>query len=135
MTDLTDEQWAKIEPLLPVKERQPRRRGRPFRPARDVLNGVLWVLRTGARWPDLPKHYPPFQTCHRRYQRWSEYGLFERILSLLGEELLAKRKLKLDEAYIDATFVPAKKGATKSAQPSGAKAPRLWQLLTNMACR
>ena len=127
MTELTDEQWAKIEPLLPEKERQPRRRGRPFRPARDVLNGVLWVLSSGARWPDLPPHYPPFQTCHRRYQHWCEYGLFERILSLLGEELLVNGKLGLDEAYIDATFVAAKKGATKLVRPSGARVRRLWR--------
>ena len=56
--DLTDEQWAVIEPLIPQEEREPSGPGRPWRPARDVLNGVLWILRTGARWQDLPDRYP-----------------------------------------------------------------------------
>ncbi len=47
--DLTDEQWAVIEPLIPEQERHPQGPGRPWLPARDVLNGVLWILRSGAR--------------------------------------------------------------------------------------
>jgi transposase len=57
--DLTDEQWAILEPLLPEPERRWEGRDRPWRPAREVLNGVLWVLRTGAPWHDLPERYPP----------------------------------------------------------------------------
>jgi transposase len=67
--DLTDQQWTIIEPLFEEK-RRPDGRGRPWRDARAVLNGVLWVLRTGAPWHDLPDRYPPYQTCHRRFQQW-----------------------------------------------------------------
>jgi transposase len=63
--DLTDLQWTIIEPLFEEK-RRPDGRGCPWRDARAVLNGVLWVLSTGAPWHDLPDRYPPYQTCHRR---------------------------------------------------------------------
>ena len=66
--DLTDPQWTIIEPLFEEK-RRPDGRGRPWRDTRAVLNGVLWVLRTGAPWHDLPDRYPPYQTCHRRFQQ------------------------------------------------------------------
>ncbi len=59
--DLTDAQWKRIEPLIPENERLIRgRRGRPWRPAREILNDILWILRTGAPWKDLPSRYPPY---------------------------------------------------------------------------
>ena len=67
--DLTDAQWAVLEPLFRPKRRDDRR-GRPWQDTRAVLNGVFWVLRTGAPWHDLPRRYPPYQTCHRRFQQW-----------------------------------------------------------------
>ena len=83
--DLTDEQWEVLEPLIPEPPR--RADGRPWRDAREVLNGILWVLRTGAPWHDLPDRYPPYQTCHRRFQRWVEEGVFWGILDILAEDL------------------------------------------------
>ena len=65
--DLTNKQWAMLEPLLPNPPKRVDGRGRPWREAREVLDGVLWVLRTGAPWRDLPERYPPYQTCHRRF--------------------------------------------------------------------
>ncbi len=62
--DLTNEQWEVLEPPIPDPLRRPDGRGRPWRDSRDVLNGILWVLRTGAPWCDLPERYPPYQTCH-----------------------------------------------------------------------
>jgi len=112
--DLTDEQWAVIEPLLPEQERLlTRRRGRPWRNPRQVLNGILWVLRTGAPWKDLPKRYPPYQTCHRRFQRWVRTGVMEAILRTLAEDLKLRGSLDLEECFIDGTFVVAKKGAMR----------------------
>ena len=64
--DLTDAQWAVLDPLFRPRRRSDGR-GRPWRDTRAVLNGVLWILRTGAPWHDLPSRYPPYQTCHRRY--------------------------------------------------------------------
>ena len=87
--DLTDEQWTAIRPSIPGPEKKgtTKEGGRPWRDPRDVLNGVLWVLRTGAPWADLPARYPPYQTCHRRFQRWIELGVFEKILRALAEHL------------------------------------------------
>ena len=93
--DLTDEQWALLEPLIPEEERRTsRRRGRPWRDPHDVLNGVLWILRTGAPWSDLPERYPPYQTCHRRFQRWVRAGLMEVILRTLASTLTRSEALR-----------------------------------------
>ena len=106
--ELSDAQWKLIEPILRPKRRTDGR-GRPWQDTRAVLNGILWVLGTGAQWRELPQKYPPYQTCHRRFQRWVREGKLERILRVLAEELHARGKLKLEEAFIDASFSGAKK--------------------------
>ena len=69
---VSDAQWAKIEPHLPRLPRTPRG-GRPWVGHRAVIDGILWVLKTGARWRDLPSEYPS-PTCWRRLKRWGEDG-------------------------------------------------------------
>lgn len=136
--DLTDEQWAALEPFIPVKPRRADGRGRPARPARhprEVLNGILWVMRTGAAWQDMPDRYPPGSTCHRYFQTWVKAGVFLQILTALAEDLKARGGLDLSECFIDGTFVAAKKGAAAWARPSGAKVARSWQLQTALASR
>jgi len=121
--ELTDEQWAMVEPVL----RPPRRadnRGRPWHDTRAVLHGVLWVLGTGAQWRELPEKYPPFQTCHRRFQQWVRSGQLEQALAVLARHLHQRGRLNLDEAFVDATFASAKKGASLSAPPVAARARR-----------
>jgi transposase len=104
--DLRDDQWARIEPLLPG----PKRRGRPRADDRRNLNGILWVLRSGARWKDLPPKYGSRSTCHHRLQEWQEQGVWERIwLTFLGW-LDQQGKLHWTHAFLDGSFVPAKKG-------------------------
>ena len=71
---------------------------------------MLWILGTGAQWRELPDRYPPFQTCHRRFQQWVREGKLERILRALAEELQARGKLQLEEAFIDASFTGQKRG-------------------------
>ncbi len=97
---------------------------------RAILNGILWVLRTGAPWKDLPERYPPYQTCHRWFQRWRKEGVFDTVLLALADDLRERGKLNLREAFIDGTFAPAKKGAVPLVKPSAAKAPRSWQWQT-----
>jgi len=127
--DLKDEQWALIEPLMPVSRRADGR-GRPPRDPRQVLDGILWILRTGARWQDLPPRYPPHQTCHRTFQKWAKSGVFSTILEALAEDLRQRGGLDLSECFIDGTFVPAKRGDSALGKPSGAKGPRSWPLQT-----
>lgn len=97
-----------------------------------ALNGVLWILRTGAQWADLPEKYGNYKTVHRRFQNWSKQGAFEQLLIMLAEDLQDRGKLDLKECFIDGTFVPAKKGGSKSGLPSVARAQNSWQLSTAM---
>jgi transposase len=130
---LTDEQWTILEPLIPDPPRREDGRGRPRRGAREVLDGILWVLRTGAPWADLPDRFPPYQTCHRRFQEWSSDGTLERVLHALATDLRDRGGLDLTEGFIDGTFSSAKKGASASGKRSAAKGPRSWQWQTAMA--
>jgi len=131
--DLTDVQWGKIRPLVEFgQQRRADNRGRPWRDARQVLNGMLWVLRTGAPWHDLPTRYGPYQTCHRRFQRWQRSGVLNGILWALAEDLLARGQLGLEETFIDASFMGAKKGAMALVERSSAKGASSWQSQTAM---
>ena len=128
--DLTDDQWNLIDPILPQDPVRPDGRGRPWSDRRQVLNGVLWILRTGAPWQDLPDRYGPHQTAHRRFQNWVRSGVIEKILLALAAHLKDAGGLDLTECFVDGTFVPAKKGGAWSGKPSGARAPRSWALQT-----
>ena len=75
---LTNEQWQRIEPIITSSTPSKDPRGRPARDPREVLNGILWILRTGAPWKDLPQRYPPYQTCHRRFHQKGRPGGFLR---------------------------------------------------------
>jgi transposase len=121
--ELTDEQWGLVEPVLRPAWREDNR-GRPWHDTRTALNGVLWILGSGAQWAEMPAKYPPYQTCHRRFQQWIREGKFVEALRLLARHLHERGKLQLDEAFVDATFASAKKGALPSARPSAARAPR-----------
>jgi transposase len=129
--DLTEAQWQVLKPLLTPKRRSDGR-GRPWRDARAVLNGILWVLRTGAPWHDLPDRYPPYQTCHRRFQQWQRDGTLTQLLHALAEDLRARGKLDLSETFIDASFSAAKKGALLSARLAEEKAVKSWRSQTAM---
>ena len=72
--DLTDFEWSVIEPLLPNKPR-----GVPRVDDRRVLNGIMWVLRSGAPWRDLPERYGPYTTCYNRFNRWRKNGVWDRL--------------------------------------------------------
>ena len=106
-TDFTDEQWQYVRPLLPPPRKG---RGRPRADARKTLNGILYVLRTGCRWEDVPREYGSPPACWRRLRRWEEDGTWEKIwrslLSLLDEQ----GKIGWDKAFLDGSFVAAKKG-------------------------
>ena len=121
--EVSEEQWSLLEPLL-GPQRRPDGKGRPPADTRSVLHGVLWILGTGAQWREMPKKYPPYQTCHRRFQQWVRSGRLEKVLRKLAERLQAAGRLNLEEAFIDATFAAAKKGALGLVLPSEAKGRR-----------
>ena len=130
--ELTDVQWEMLKSLVEPKT-PGKRRGRPWKDTRAVLEGVLWILRTGAQWAELPTgKFPPYQTCHRRFQHWVREGVLVQMLRTLAEDLLARGQLDLAETFIDASFSGAKKGAVLLVQHAAAKGPRSWQLRTAM---
>jgi Putative transposase of IS4/5 family (DUF4096) len=95
-----------------------------------MLNDILWILRTGAPWRDLRERYAPYQTCHRRFQRWNEEGVLDEILRALAEDLKDRGNLDLSELFVDGTFVGAKEGKDRWERPSGAKAHSSWRWQT-----
>jgi transposase len=117
---VTDGQWERIEPHLP-KYAPSSKGGRPRASDRECLEGILWLLRTGARWQDIPVDLPSGSTCWRRLQEWAGEGVLEDIHTALLEELGELGRLHLKELVMDATFIRAKKGATKSASPAAAR--------------
>ena len=117
--ELTEKDWQHLQPLLP--ELPTRRRGRPWRGNREVLDGILWILRTGAPWRDLPEKYPPYQTCHRRFQQWSSDGTLAKVLKAVAGKLQKRRQLNMSECSIDGKFVSAKKGGNVSVRRSVVK--------------
>ena len=135
--DLTDLQWGILDDLIPEPPRRDDKRGRPWRSRRSVLNGILWVLRTGAPWADLPERYPSYQTCHRRFQQWVRSGIMRGVLEALAlaEDLQTRGQLDVREAFIDGSFAPAKKGERRSAKPNVARVRRSWRWQVAMVFR
>lgn len=119
MLRITDKQWALIEPHLPKLPRRKDGRGRPWRSDRECLDGILWILKTGAQWKALPKEFPGYATCWRRLRMWEELDIWKDVWRAVLGALDEKGLLDWEETFLDATFVSAKKGATQSALPRG----------------
>ncbi|MFM0118187.1 transposase [Paraburkholderia sp. RL18-101-BIB-B] len=81
--DINDEEWQRVAPLLPELRPRSELRGRPLANTRSVLNGVLWVMYSGATWSAMPRKYPSYQTCHRRFKAWYESGVLNRVMEQL----------------------------------------------------
>lgn len=110
LSQLTDRQWALIADLFPW-EPPSRRGGRPQAPPRLCLEGILWILRSGARWKDLPGRFPSPTTCWRRHKEWTESGVLQKVWRRLLEKLDRRGRIRWQQAIGDGTFAPAKKGA------------------------
>jgi transposase len=122
---LTDEQWSKIEPLIPKRPKNPKG-GRPWADDRACFEGILWILKTGARWKDLPAEYPHPSTCWRRLRQWYEDDVLKDMWRAFLSELDHEGILEWDEVFVDGSFFPAKKGARESGRPSGERERSAW---------
>ena len=122
---LTDKQWATIEQFFPRPSRR-RRPGRPRVPSRACVEGILWLLRSGARWRDLPTEYPSGVTCWRRLRQWEEVGIWKGAWEHLLAHMNQRQLLDWNEAFLDATFITAKKGALEWVQPGVERARSAW---------
>jgi transposase len=105
-TRLTDKQWEQIVPHLPP----PKKTGRPRADDRTTLDGILYMLRSGARWCDLPREYGSPTTVWRRLRQWEAQGVWEQIWRAVLASFDAQGKLEWAQAFLDGSFVPAKKG-------------------------
>lgn len=102
--DLSNEQWEKIMPLLPPQKPST---GRPAFDHRQILNGILWVLRTGAPWRDLPERYGKWQTVASRFYRWRQAGVWARIFAAVQEQADGAGELDWTVHFVDSTTVRA----------------------------
>ena len=113
--DMTDEEWQRVAPLIPELRPRSELRGRPLTDTRNVLNGVLWVMCSSARWSAMPRRYPPYQTCHRRFKAWHRTGALQQVLELLfgaaGNGLLGTLEARMRQ-----------RGASNVATPHNADA-------------
>lgn len=114
--ELTDAQWAQIGPLLPA---QKPKTGRPAEDHRRIVNGMLWILRTGAPWADLPARYGSSGTVSSRFYRWRQSGVFGRVLKRLQAKADARGEIDWNLHFVDATIVRAHQHAA-GARRSGA---------------
>ena len=124
-TLLTDEQWEIIEPLLPKPKRSPKG-GRNRKENREVFEGILWVLRSGARWKDLPDEYPSPSTCWRRLHEWEEQDVWLKAWRALLAELDEDGQLRWAEIFADGSFAPAKKGGSAWVKPNVERVQSGW---------
>lgn len=116
--ELSDEEYRLVEDLLP-------RVGRPggrWKDHRQVLDGIFWVLHTGAQWRELPERYGRWQTVYGRFRRWQADGTIDRLLDRLRLRLAADGRIDPDAWFVDATVVRA----GRSAAGAGGKIPARW---------
>lgn len=106
-TDLTDAQWTALQPHLPSSPK----RGHPYSDHRRVINGILWRIKLGTPWRDIPQQYGPWRTCHDRLARWERDGTWLRILQALQGIADANRGIDWDGAAIDSTHLRAHRSA------------------------
>src|SRR5437764_1125056 len=105
---LTDEQWELIEPLIPRSEA---RTGRPAKDRRLMLDGIFWVLATGAPWRDLPERFGPFQSVHRYFSQWRKAGVFAKVIEALQVKLDNRGLIDWDLWCVDGASVRATRAA------------------------
>jgi transposase len=106
--ELTDEQWALVERHLPLSTA---RTGRPARDRRTLLNGVFWILATGAPWRDLPERFGPWQTVYDHFRRWRKAGVFAAIIEALQVKLDSSGYIDWELWCVDGSSVRAARAA------------------------
>ena len=114
--EISDNGWALIEDIVSP----PKTRGRPRRDDRQVLNGIFWILCSGAKWRDLPERYGPWSTVYDRFRQWRDDGTFGAVQTGLQLQLREDGLMDLDTWMIDSTAVRA----TRAASGGGKKGDR-----------
>ena len=117
---LEEDDWNRIKAIFPLKEVGPQG-GRPPTAHRRVFEALIWICRSGSPWEYLPKNFPSWSTCRRRLIEWEEQGILvavhQHLLALLDEQ----GQLRLEETFLDGSFLPAKKGGNVLEKPRRAR--------------
>lgn len=97
--ELSDTEWQRIEPMLPPETG---RKARPSKDNRRMVNGMVWILGSGAPWRDLPERYGPWQSVYTRFRRWTQMGVWQRILEQLIQDEPVQSIVLLDSTIVRA---------------------------------
>jgi transposase len=114
---LSEAQWARLQPLLPPQKPKV---GKPAHDHRRILNGILWKLRTGAPWRDLPAQYGPWSTVACRFRRWRLAGVWDRVCAAVQREEDAAGQVDWSVQFVDGSVIRAHQhaaGAQKGGRP------------------
>jgi len=132
--ELTDAQWARLAPLLAALAPQKPTTGKPNEDHRRILNGIVWKLKTGAPWRDVPERYGPWSTVYSRFWRWPRAGIWDRLFATVQQEEDAAGRVDWTLQFVDGSVIRAHqhaagaKGGTHdrrhSATARGASRPR-----------
>jgi transposase len=114
--DLTDEEFALLEPFLPPERSG--KAGKPFRSHREILDGIFWVLSSGAAWRDLPERYGPWSTVYDRFRHWRNCDFFQKALDALEARARRAGRIDFEFSAVDGTSIRAHKSAA-GAQKKG----------------
>jgi transposase len=117
--EMSDREWARLQPLLP-----PRKAGRQRRDDRQIINGILWKLATGAPWRDLPERYGPWATVYTRFRRWTWAGVWAEIFTAVQRQADAAGQLDWTVHFVDGTVIRAHQHA--AGAKGGIQRPRRW---------
>jgi transposase len=117
---LTEEQWCVVKPLLP----RPCTTGRPRRDTRQVVNGILWIIRTGAPWRDSPERFGPWQSVYHWFNHWSRDGTWDRVLETLQTRLDAEGRIEWDLWCVDGSNIRASRAAAGAGKKGAAQNPK-----------
>lgn len=128
--ELSDAEWEIVADLFTAH----RRTGRPRVDDRLMLNGALWVLRSGATWRDMPELFGPWSTVYQRFRDWRNQGTFNRMLKRLHLKLNAQGQIDLTTWCIDSTAVRATRASAGAGKKGGAKNQRTTRLDEAGAC-
>lgn len=116
---LFEAMWVRVRKLLPTPVPKPKG-GRPRVDDKECFRGIVYQLRNAIRWNDMPSEYPSGSTCWRRFDEWTQLGVWPQVHRVIVQELDRAGRLDLSELAFDATFAEARKGGTASEPQNAA---------------
>ena len=103
--ELTDAQWTQLRDLLPPQRNG--RKGHPYHDHRRIINGILWIDKTGAPWRDLPRRYGSWKTVSNRFYRWRKAGIWQRVLAAVQQRANTAGQVEWQTHHVDSTVIRA----------------------------